>query len=40
MDQTTLTWLETTHASPHLFIVGWEPPGPALPWGSVGFKGT
>jgi hypothetical protein len=38
--QAMLAWLETTHAPPHSFSVRWEPPGPALPWGSVGFKGT
>jgi hypothetical protein len=25
---------------PIQFIIGWKPPGPALLWGSVGFKGT
>jgi hypothetical protein len=39
MGQTTLTWLGTTYAPPHSFIIGWEAPGPALPWGRVGFKG-
>jgi hypothetical protein len=40
MGQSTLTWLGTTHAAPHSFIFGWEPPSTGLPWGSVGFKGT
>jgi hypothetical protein len=40
MGQTTLTLLGTAHAAPLSFIIGWEPPGPALPWDSVGFKGT
>jgi hypothetical protein len=40
MGQTTLTWLGTAHTAPFSFIIGWEPPGPALPWDSVGFKGT
>jgi hypothetical protein len=38
--QAMLAWLETTHAPPHSFSVRWEPPGPALPWCSVGFKAT
>jgi hypothetical protein len=30
MDQITLTWLGMAPAPPHSFIIGWEPPGPAL----------
>jgi hypothetical protein len=32
--------LGTAHAPFHSLIIGWEPPGPTLLWGSVGFKGT
>jgi hypothetical protein len=39
MGQTTLTCPGTAHAPPHLVIIRWEPPGLALPWGSVDFKG-
>jgi hypothetical protein len=38
MGQTTPTWLGTTRAPPHSFIIEWEPPGPAVPWGRVGLK--
>jgi hypothetical protein len=40
MAQITLIWLGTAHAPLHSFIIGWQPPGHALPWGSVGFKGS
>jgi hypothetical protein len=40
MGQTALTWLGAAHAPSHSFIIGWEPPVPALLWGSVSFKGT
>jgi hypothetical protein len=29
--QTTLTWVGTTQAPLHLFIIGWDSPGSSLP---------